>query len=234
LTRRPKPWFRPSRGVWYVTYQGKQHNLGSGPEEDAEDAFHELKKRTKDEAIVSNEAAVCVMDDFLTWCEKHRAPRTYDWYKDHLEAFAQHIGTLPLAKLKAYHLQEYLDAHTWSGGHKRGVITAIQRAFRWAYKLGKIDSFPLRGIEKPPAGKREQIVTPEEFATILSHVRDDAFRDLLNVSWEVGCGPQESLRVEARHMDLKHNKRLKCSKKVGCFRFTVVGRILVASVVSQR
>lgn len=26
--RFPKPWYRPSRGVWYVTVDGKQHNLG--------------------------------------------------------------------------------------------------------------------------------------------------------------------------------------------------------------
>ena len=29
----PKPWFRPSRGLWYVTLNGVQHNLG--PDKDA-------------------------------------------------------------------------------------------------------------------------------------------------------------------------------------------------------
>jgi hypothetical protein len=27
-----KPWYRPSRGVWYVTLRGKQHNLGPARE----------------------------------------------------------------------------------------------------------------------------------------------------------------------------------------------------------
>lgn len=27
-TKYPKPWYRPARGVWYVTIDGKQFNLG--------------------------------------------------------------------------------------------------------------------------------------------------------------------------------------------------------------
>ncbi len=36
----PQPWFRPSRGLWYVTLDGKQHNLG--PDETA--AFTEYER----------------------------------------------------------------------------------------------------------------------------------------------------------------------------------------------
>ena len=32
------------------------------------------------------------------------------------------------------------------------------------------------------------------------------FRDLVNVTWETGCRPQESLRVEARHVDLQNQR----------------------------
>jgi len=45
------------------------------------------------------------------------------------------------------------------------------------------------------------VISPEQFETILAAVRDQEFKDLLTVSWETGCRPQESLRVEARHVD---------------------------------
>ena len=32
------------------------------------------------------------------------------------------------------------------------------------------------------------------------------FADLVNVTWETGCRPQESLRVEARHVDLQNQR----------------------------
>jgi len=38
---------------------------------------------------------------------------------------------------------------------------------------------------------------------LLTYVKDDEFRDLLIVSWECGCRPQESLRVERRHVSEK-------------------------------
>jgi hypothetical protein len=37
----PKPWFRASRGVWYVELQSKQHNLGPD-QEAAFRTYHEL------------------------------------------------------------------------------------------------------------------------------------------------------------------------------------------------
>ena len=46
------------------------------------------------------------------------------------------------------------------------------------------------------------LVTPEIFEQILRLVRKQPFRDLLVATWETGCRPQESLAVEARHVDL--------------------------------
>jgi integrase len=40
----------------------------------------------------------------------------------------------------------------------------------------------------------------------LARVPDRAFRDLLITTWETGCRPQESLRVEARHVDLANSR----------------------------
>lgn len=232
MARRPQPWLRSDRGLWYVQLDGRQHNLGSN-EEEAFRQFHEMLARPKEAPVPGT--AILVMDDFLTWCKKHRASRTYDWYFERIQQFAKHIGTLPLAQLKAFHLQEFLDKHEWSDSHKRGVIIAIQRAFRWAYKLGRIEKFPLKGIEKPPAGKREQIVTPEQFADLLRHVKDEPFRDLLTAVWEVGCRPQEIVRVESRHVDLQ-NKRwmIPASEAKGKKRIRIVYLTPAALEITQR
>ena len=100
-----------------------------------------------------------------------------------------------------------LDANPdWSNGHKRGCIIAVQRAFHWASRMGYIDRSPVDQIEKPRAGKRETVVSEELYQALLALVRDGDFQDLLEVSWETGCRPQESLRVEARHVDLQNGR----------------------------
>jgi integrase len=45
-------------------------------------------------------------------------------------------------------------------------------------------------------------VSVAEYQALLKLTKDQAFKDLLTVTWEIGCRPQESLRVEARHVDV--------------------------------
>ena len=61
-------------------------------------------------------------------------------------------------------------------------------------------------MKKPKAGKREVVVSQAEFDGILNLAKDDGFRDLLIVTWETGCRPQESLILEARHVDLVNQR----------------------------
>ena len=111
--------------------------------------------------------------------------------------------TLTLQELKPFHVQRWIDSYVeLSSGSKRNHCRAIQRAMNWAEEQGYVDRSPLAHFRKPRAGKREQTVTPDEFQKILAHTLDQEFRDLLTVTWETGCRPQESLRVEARHVDL--------------------------------
>lgn len=69
-----------------------------------------------------------------------------------------------------------------------------------------IEAFPIAHFKKPRGGKREKIISSEEYAVILHSVRNQAFRDLIVVTWETGCRPQESLIVEARHVDLRNSR----------------------------
>jgi len=54
--------------------------------------------------------------------------------------------------------------------------------------------------------RKEQVVTPEQYAALLAQYKDQNFKDLLTSPWETGCRPQSRLRVEARHVDLPGNR----------------------------
>lgn len=206
MPRFPKPWFRTERGAWFLQLDGKQHNLG--PDRDAAFArYHELMAKPRKRQLAS-ETVPAIIDLFLDWCEKNRATRTYDWYQVRCQAFIDTISPdLRVSELRPFHLQTWIDAHSeWAPGNKRNACRAIQRAMNWAEKQGYIDRSPIAHFEKPPQGKREQVVTQKEFDAILAETRDREFRDLLITTWETGSRPQETLRVEARHVDLAHER----------------------------
>jgi integrase len=198
----PKPWYRPNRGVWYVTIDGRQHNLGPDREEAAR-RYHELMARPQPKKVAAG-SVVAVIDAFLDWCQKHREPATYEWYRSRLQLFVKSIPPdLKTSMLRPFHVQQWVDGFGGlSSGSKRNYCRAVQRAMHWAEQQGYIDRSPVAHMEKPAAGKRDTVVTKDEFDRILAHTPDRPFRDLLIVTWETGCRPQESLIVEARHVDL--------------------------------
>jgi integrase len=60
--------------------------------------------------------------------------------------------------------------------------------------------------EKPKCGRREVVISPEEYEQILTYVRNDEFRVLLQVAWETGARPQDLLRAQGRHLDIPQRR----------------------------
>jgi integrase/recombinase XerC len=148
---------------------------------------------------------------YLTWCGKHRSPRTLEWYTGHLDNFLAHLGSAkdtPATDLKPYHVIEWVDAQTgWGDNYSRGAIVAVQRSYNWAEEMGYIAATPLKKIKKPPAKRRETHMAPEDFQVILSHLGDgDPFRDLFLFVWMTGCRPQEVRHIEPRHVELEDER----------------------------
>jgi integrase/recombinase XerC len=144
---------------------------------------------------------------YLAWCQKHRSPRTCEWYGGHTRNFLAHLGDaaeLPAASLKPFHIVEWVDDQsTWGDTYKRGAIVAVQRVFNWAEELGYIEANPVKRIKKPPAGRRDNPMTPEDYAAMLALLpENDPFRDVLVFAWHSGCRPQELRHIEPRHVDL--------------------------------
>jgi integrase len=223
----PQPYFKPSRNTWYVELNRKQVSLGSHPQglpppqkKDGQwdpppqirEAFYRVmadrQGKPATERQVVTVAAVAVIDRFLDWCQHNRAPETYAWYHWRLQRFAVFVGRqLTVDELQPYHLDDWLARYPdWSSGMRHGACRAIQRAFAWAEKQGRIPKSPFRGYEKPRPGRRKAIIAPTEFSRMLQNVRQQPFRDLLEFTWETGARPQESLIAEARHVDVANSR----------------------------
>lgn len=213
MARKPKPWWHAEKKSWYVNIDGDRFKLGPDKDE-AHREFHRLLSLTPEQRAPkapptpsSDPTIAEIFEKYLEWCQKHRAPRTYDWYRDHIQSFTDFLNDpaeMPVAELKPFHIVEWADLHpSWGDNYRRGAIVAIQRPFNWAAKLGYIVASPIPYIEKPQATRREQVVTVEEWEAIRDHYHEgDPFRDLLEFAWETGCRPQEVKAIEVRHVQL--------------------------------
>ena len=227
-----KPYYKESRQTWYAEFNRKQYSLGPNPLHRSKpkkkngvwqapseilEAFEQLKLRMH-QAEQTDEGGpeqlvLEIFDEFLEWCLKHKSPRTYEWYKNHIQSFIQHEHddslhkSLTVSTLKPIHVERWVDAHpTWGASHQRGAKIAVQRAFRWAERMGIISTNPIRYLPKPEQGKREQVITPEQHTTILSYFKDRSFRTLLDMAWHTGARPQECVRIESRHVELANRR----------------------------
>jgi integrase len=195
----PKPFFRSARQCWFVEIDGKQTKLCPDRHE-ALRLYGELMAKPRAAKLASDSIAV-LMDIFLDWTEQHRPGRTYEWYRERCQGFLDAIpATLTIRELKPFYVQQWVDTHRWNDGMKRGAMIAVKRAFNWLAKQGHIDRSPITGLELPPQGHRERVITPDEYKSILARYEGDPFADLLELAWDTGARAQELWKLEARHV----------------------------------
>ena len=187
-----------------MTIRKHRHDLGS-VKAAAVKRFHELMAKPAKRALASDLLSV-VIDAFLDWTQRNKAPDTYEWYRYRLERFARRYPDAHVGALKPFHVQEWADSYNLSVTSRRNYLRSVKRCLKWATRLGYLDQNPIADLEVPAAENSEIVVSPDEFERLLSLTTDSAFRELLWVTWKSGCRPQESLRVEARHVDLKNRR----------------------------
>ena len=71
--RFPKPWFRPFRGIWYVTLDGRQIGLGPNRDE-AFKQYHGLMAAGRPKPV-SCDSVVALVDAYLEWRRVKRIAR---------------------------------------------------------------------------------------------------------------------------------------------------------------
>ena len=191
MARTPKPWYRKDRKSWFVTINGKRHNLGEDKDE-ALQAFYQLMAGPDQ---IDKISVFALMDEFLDWTQKHRAPRTYEFYQERINRFVADNANMDCLDLKPFHVQKWLDGKTWGATYKAGFVASIKRCFNGAIRQGYLSTNPIQFLEKPKPNKRETPVTREEHKTLLANIRKkDPFYDLVVFSWETGCRSMRSRR----------------------------------------
>src|SRR5947209_1368793 len=106
--RKPaKPWYRRFNDTWYICLNGDQIPLAKGKENkaDAERAFFRIMAEGTPQVLkVSDTRVVAILDLFLDHSQKHNSPRTYEWYRDFLQDFADTCSMLRVEDLKPFHV----------------------------------------------------------------------------------------------------------------------------------
>lgn len=204
MARRPKPWYRAARQAWFVMIDGVQHNLGPDKEA-AYDLFYQLMRQPTQKRV-SPRSLVAIIDEFLDWVQRRRAPDTYEAYRYRLQRFAERYPDLSVTQLRPHHVEKWAESYDIKQNTKRNYMRSVKRCMRWAKQQGYIESNPIESLELPEQQSKEVVVTPTEFDRLLGFIRDDTFNDLIVTAWETGCRPQEILRVEARHVDLGNQR----------------------------
>ena len=171
--RRDLPfWWRKQTGCYYVQVDGKQVRLA--PElDEAWRLYHELMSGKPEEpprpSPAGKDAGPLVLDvleAFLEWAEKNKAPLTFRAYRRRLQHFIDSLKAhgdleLPARDLRPIHVTRVLLGGTsWSDTSKNDIVSACQRAFRWAARQGLVEINPLVGMEKPGRRDRELAISP--------------------------------------------------------------------------
>ncbi|QDV43957.1 site-specific tyrosine recombinase XerC [Stieleria neptunia] len=206
MARRPKPWYWKSRKAWYVTIDGTRHKIGSTKTE-ADKNFKLLMQQPKKKRVAIHRPLAEIIDSFLEWNSKHRSEATYEWYRYRLQRFIDCYPDLSLEELRPYHVQQWVDSYPdFKCTTQRNYVRSIKRCTKWAMKQGYTDSDPLVHLDVPGSDRKELVLTDEQYQMLLDNCTTESFRDLLVVTRETGCRPQESLRLEARHVDLEYSR----------------------------
>jgi len=207
----PKPFYKKARGVWYVEINRKQVNLGPDKDE-AFRQYHQLMGKPR-EQHVSPDSLVEIIDAFLDWTQKNRAPDTFEWYQQRLQRFVSTYPEMRVSDLRPYHVEEWVDQYDVAQTTRRNYFRSIKRCLKWARAQGRIDSEPLEGLAVPGSESKDVYVPSDEFERLLTFVPDARFQDLLVTTYQSGCRPQESLRVVADWVDVKNARWVFPSKK---------------------
>ena len=205
MPREPKPWYWKQRGQWVVNIGRTRHYLGPD-KKPAFEEFYRLMRQPHGQPKISPHFVAAIADSFLGWVEKHRSPDTYEWYHYRLQRFCQRYPSLRVDQVKPYHVQEWVDSYELSKTSRRNYMRAVKRSLSWAAKQGYIEHNPIQHLEIPAADRREVVILEAEFARIVDLAGHESLRDLIVVTRQTGCRPQESLRVESRHVDLTNHR----------------------------
>jgi hypothetical protein len=99
---------------------GEWISLGKDKAE-ALEQYHQIMAKRRERPQLGVDTVYGVLNKYLNFSEANRSKRTFEIAEFHLKRFIQHIGNLKLAKLKPYHVQQWLDAVYKDGSDRNGT-----------------------------------------------------------------------------------------------------------------
>lgn len=124
-----------------------------------------------------------LVEAFNRYNRQNRAPRTAEFYADHLAKFLAKYGDLPAENLRPYHILEFKP--TWH------LVMSVQRLFRWAVdEMELLPVNPVLKLKRPRLGARKRVLTRGELCRLLRGAPED-FRRFLLAARESAARPQE-------------------------------------------
>ena len=87
MARPAKPWYWKARKTWCVYHKGKRVHLGPDRAESLRQYHETMAKPQQKRQPVPGGSVVAILDDFLTWTEENRTPKTYTRYRDFILSF---------------------------------------------------------------------------------------------------------------------------------------------------
>ncbi|MCE9566244.1 MAG: tyrosine-type recombinase/integrase [Planctomycetes bacterium] len=218
MTRR-EVFYKKSHKAWYVQFDGHYVRLLAGPNDTttkdaANDIYEEMKlaKKKADRFVVPDESIPVslgsLLDQFVASGFKGKSDYTRRWYTDKLKPLIAHLGREFSAQaIKPFHVDQWIAAHPdWASGTARNLWRAVQRLYRWGHRKGLIPESTVLHQEKPRAGKREVVISPDQYAELLAFVRNDEFKSIITVAWETGARTQELMAARVRHLDVANTR----------------------------
>jgi integrase len=206
MARPQKPWFRESKGTWYVTVNGKKISLGVKGREnrrEAYEAWHRLAGEKEEAEKPKPPASVrTVIDAFLADAESRVKAKTMRVYRYLLSPFADAHGDGPASALTPTAAEAYSRKPAWKPQTRHAFLTTLVTAFRWAQRAGLTDCNPLLGVHKPAKVSRgmEALLTPDDYAQLLD-AATPPFRLFLKVLYASGARPGEVASITAENFD---------------------------------
>ena len=202
--RRPHPRYDSRRHAWVTNAGGRLKTLVAGPqnqetEQLAWNAFYLYMAQLgrplanfEEQTISLGELA----DQYGQWMDrevsaKRLSPKTATYYRYFLQAFLNHVGGRRPAKgITPLELDQFKS--NWHS------VQSVQRLFNWGVKMGVLEKNPVRGVERPPSGARERILTKNETIGLLWN-SDRHFRPFLIAMLHTIARPQEVRELRWKH-----------------------------------
>jgi hypothetical protein len=195
-------WWREQTRSYFVTIDGKQHNLKTDDKATAYIKLADLLREPEPEC--EPQTVHTLRKRFLASMDGIRSPGTIKWYKFMLtDRDGFKLPNWRISSLTDDLVQQWLSTVPGNGNTKNGVLRALMRMLNWSVDHKLIDANPISGIRRrldgvlPGYQPRVVRLSAEQVKVILAAARAD-IHDLLFVLSETGARPLAACTGPAR------------------------------------